>query len=71
MVSWPMDIDEIGFDVVILRYPVAYNILLLPEIIVSLSKASSIDVPFAASVFASSTAALLGEWFVIVRNLHL
>ncbi|RPD61012.1 hypothetical protein L226DRAFT_462720 [Lentinus tigrinus ALCF2SS1-7] len=43
-----------------LWYPFAYNILLLPEIIVSLTESSGINVPFQANVFASATASLLG-----------
>ncbi|KAI1797431.1 hypothetical protein LXA43DRAFT_1089296 [Ganoderma leucocontextum] len=49
-----------------LWYPFAYNILLLPEIIVGLARASGIDVPFPASVFAAATAALLGTANVLI-----
>ncbi|PIL29847.1 hypothetical protein GSI_08054 [Ganoderma sinense ZZ0214-1] len=56
-----------------LWYPFAYNILLLPEITVSLTKASGINVPFPASVFASATAALLGtaNALILVNTLRI
>lgn len=56
-----------------LWYPFAYNILLLPEIIVSLTKASGIEVPFGASVFANATAALLGtaNAFILINTLRI
>ncbi|KAI0749876.1 hypothetical protein C8Q80DRAFT_1269678 [Daedaleopsis nitida] len=43
-----------------LWYPFAYNILLLPHIIVNLTRSSGIKVPFEANVFANVTASLLG-----------
>ncbi|KAH9945193.1 uncharacterized protein BXZ73DRAFT_96183 [Epithele typhae] len=43
-----------------LWYPFAYNILLLPEIIVMLTQASSINVPFEALVFSGTMASMLG-----------
>ncbi|EJF64498.1 hypothetical protein DICSQDRAFT_79975 [Dichomitus squalens LYAD-421 SS1] len=56
-----------------LWYPLAYNILLLPEIIVSLTRSSGITVPFPASVFAMTSAALLGtaNALILVNTLRI
>ncbi|RDX43798.1 hypothetical protein OH76DRAFT_1175378 [Lentinus brumalis] len=56
-----------------LWYPFAYNILLLPEIIVSLTESSGINVPFQANVFASATASLLGtaNALILVNTLRI
>ncbi|EIW57747.1 uncharacterized protein TRAVEDRAFT_72747 [Trametes versicolor FP-101664 SS1] len=43
-----------------LWYPFAFNILLLPEIVVGLMESAGLGVPFEALVFASTLAALLG-----------
>ncbi|KAI8982703.1 hypothetical protein BD414DRAFT_81771 [Trametes punicea] len=43
-----------------LWYPFAFNILLLPEIVVGLMESSGISVPFEALVFASTAASVLG-----------
>ncbi|CDO76994.1 hypothetical protein BN946_scf184298.g21 [Trametes cinnabarina] len=43
-----------------LWYPFAFNILLLPEIIVGLMESSGMNVPFEALVFASTAGSLLG-----------
>ncbi|KAI0366283.1 hypothetical protein BV20DRAFT_658308 [Pilatotrama ljubarskyi] len=43
-----------------LWYPFAFNILLLPEIVVGLMQSSGLDVPFEVLVFASTLASLLG-----------
>ncbi|KAJ8496606.1 hypothetical protein ONZ51_g997 [Trametes cubensis] len=43
-----------------LWYPFAFNILLLPEIVVGLMESSGLKVPFGALVFASTTGSLLG-----------
>ncbi|KAI0349720.1 hypothetical protein OH77DRAFT_1168923 [Trametes cingulata] len=43
-----------------LWYPFAFNILLLPEIVVGLMQSSGFDVPFEVLVFASTLASLLG-----------
>ncbi|KAH9847545.1 hypothetical protein C2E23DRAFT_496658 [Lenzites betulinus] len=43
-----------------LWYPFAFNILLLPEVVVGLMQSSGLSVPFEAQVFASTLAALLG-----------
>ncbi|KAL7279343.1 hypothetical protein ACG7TL_007184 [Trametes sanguinea] len=43
-----------------LWYPFAFNILLLPEIVVGLMESSGLTVPFEALVFASTAGSLLG-----------
>lgn len=46
---------------------VAFNILLLPEIVVGLMESAGLGVPFEALVFASTLAALLGVYHALMH----
>lgn len=62
---------DFGDIMLIINIHLAYNILLLPEIIVSLTQSSGIQVPFGAGVFADTASALLGKYIIRCVRWHL